>query len=131
MNQSASEFSRSRFWTSILVIPRFFTWKRFAGKRSRGQIHRQTGGLGNYGHCKLRVEPNERGKGYGFINEAKSALVPGEYVQAIDLGVQAALKVGPLAGYPIVDVRVVLYDGSYHEKDSNEMAFKFAGSIAL
>ena len=98
---------------------------------AEGKYIRQTGGLGNYGHCKLRVEPNESGRGYEFINETKGAAVPGKYVKAIDSGVQEALEVGLLGGYPMVDVRVILYDSSCHEKDSNEMAFKYAGSIAF
>jgi elongation factor G len=98
---------------------------------AEGKYIRQTGGSGNYGHCKLRVEPNEPGKGYEFINDIKGGVVPKEYIKPIDQGVQGALELGILAGYPIVDVKVHLYDGSYHEVDSNEMAFKFAGSIAF
>jgi elongation factor G len=98
---------------------------------AEGKYIRQTGGSGNYGHCKLRIEPNEPGKGYEFINEVKGGSVPREYIKPIDQGVQGALELGILAGYPIVDVKVILFDGSYHEVDSNEMAFKFAGSIAF
>jgi elongation factor G len=98
---------------------------------AEGKYIRQTGGSGNYGHCKLRVEPNEPGKGYEFINAIKSGSVPKEFIKPIDQGVQGALELGILAGYPLVDVKVTLYDGSYHEVDSNEMAFKFAGSIAF
>ena len=98
---------------------------------AEGKYIRQTGGSGNYGHCKLRVEPNEPGKGYEFINDIKGGVVPKEYIKPIDQGVQGALELGILAGFPIVDVKVTLYDGSYHEVDSNEMAFKFAGSIAF
>jgi elongation factor G len=98
---------------------------------AEGKYIRQTGGSGNYGHCKLRVEPNTPGAGYEFINAIKSGSVPKEYIKPIDQGVQGALELGILAGYPIVDVKVTLYDGSYHEVDSNEMAFKFAGSIAF
>ena len=98
---------------------------------AEGKYIRQTGGSGNYGHCKLRVEPNEPGAGYEFINDIKGGVVPKEYIKPIDQGVQGALELGILAGYPIVDVKVTLYDGSYHEVDSNEMAFKFAGSIAF
>src|SRR5579863_3705345 len=99
--------------------------------KAEGKYIRQTGGSGNYGHCKLRIEPNEPGKGYEFVNDIRGAVVPIEYVEPIDQGVQAALELGILAGLPIVDVKVTLYDGSYHEADSNEMAFKFAGSIAF
>jgi len=98
---------------------------------AEGKYIRQTGGSGNYGHCKLRVEPNTPGAGYEFINEIKSGSIPKEYIKPIDQGVQGAIELGILAGYPIVDVKVTLYDGSYHEVDSNEMAFKFAGSIAF
>ena len=98
---------------------------------AEGKYIRQTGGSGNYGHCKLRVEPNAPGAGYEFINEIKSGSVPKEYIKPIDQGVQGALELGILAGFPMVDVKVTLYDGSYHEVDSNEMAFKFAGSIAF
>jgi elongation factor G len=98
---------------------------------AEGKYIRQTGGSGNYGHCKLRVEPNTPGAGYEFVNEIKSGSVPKEYIKPIDQGVQGALELGILAGFPIVDVKVTLYDGSYHEVDSNEMAFKFAGSIAF
>jgi elongation factor G len=98
---------------------------------AEGKYIRQTGGSGNYGHCKLRVEPNEPDKGYEFINDIKGGVVPNEYIKSIDEGVQGALELGIVAGFPIVDVKVTLFDGSYHEEDSNEMAFKFAGSIAL
>ena len=98
---------------------------------SEGKFVRQSGGRGQYGHVRLVVEPNEPGKGYEFINDIKGGVVPKEYIKPIDQGVQGALELGILAGYPIVDVKVHLYDGSYHEVDSNEMAFKFAGSIAF
>jgi elongation factor G len=98
---------------------------------AEGKYIRQTGGSGNYGHCKLRIEPNTPGAGYEFVNEIKGGVVPKEYIKPIDQGVQGALELGILAGYPIVDVKVTLFDGSYHEVDSNEMAFKFAGSIAF
>jgi elongation factor G len=98
---------------------------------AEGRYIRQTGGSGNYGHCWLRVEPNEPGKGYEFVNEIKGGVVPKEYIKPIDQGVQGAMELGILAGFPLVDVKVTLFDGSYHEVDSNEMAFKFAGSIAF
>jgi elongation factor G len=96
-----------------------------------GKYIRQTGGSGNYGHCELRVAPNEPGKGYEFINDIKGGVVPEEYIKPIDQGVQGALERGILAGHPLVDIKVTLFDGSYHEVDSNEMAFKIAGSIAF
>jgi len=98
---------------------------------AEGKYIRQTGGSGNYGHCKLRIEPNTPGAGYEFINAIKGGAVPKEYIKPIDQGVQGALELGILAGYPMVDIKVTLFDGSYHEVDSNEMAFKFAGSIAF
>ncbi len=98
---------------------------------AEGKYIRQVGGSGNYGHCKLRVEPNEPGKGYDFINDIKGGVVPKEYIKPIDQGVQGAMELGILAGFQMVDIKVTLFDGSYHEGDSNEMAFKFAGSIAL
>jgi elongation factor G len=98
---------------------------------AEGKYIRQTGGSGNYGHCWLRIEPNEPGKGYEFVNGIKGGVVPKEYIKPIDQGVQGALELGILAGFPIVDVKVTLFDGSYHEVDSNEMAFKFAGSMAF
>jgi elongation factor G len=98
---------------------------------AEGKYIRQTGGSGNYGHCWLKVEPNEPGKGYEFVNAIKGGVVPREYIKPIDQGVQGALELGILAGFPMVDVKVTVFDGSYHEVDSNEMAFKFAGSIAF
>ena len=98
---------------------------------AEGKYIRQTGGSGNYGHCWLRIEPNAPGKGYEFINEIKGGAVPKEYIRPIDQAVQATLERGILAGYRMVDVKVTLLDGSYHEVDSNEMAFRFAALIAL
>ena len=92
---------------------------------------RQSGGKGQYGHVKIRVEPNESGKGYEFFNEVVGGAVPKEYIPAVDAGIQGAMNAGVLAGYPVVDVKVTLYDGSYHEVDSSEMAFKIAGSMAF
>ena len=92
---------------------------------------RQSGGKGQYGHVKIHVEPNESGKGYEFVNALVGGAIPKEYVPAIDAGIQGAMFSGVLAGYPVVDVKVTLYDGSYHEVDSSEMAFKIAGSMAF
>ena len=92
---------------------------------------RQSGGSGQYGHVKIIVEPNEPGKGYEFVNAVVGGAIPKEYIPAIDAGIQGALQSGVLAGYPVVDVKVTLYDGSYHEVDSSEMAFKIAGSMAF
>ena len=92
---------------------------------------RQSGGSGQYGHVKIIVEPNESGKGYEFINAVTGGSIPKEFIGPVDQGIQGALQAGVLAGYPVVDVKVTLYDGSYHEVDSSEMAFKIAGSMAF
>jgi len=92
---------------------------------------RQSGGKGQYGHVKIRVEPNEPGKGYEFINAVVGGAIPKEYIPAVDAGIQGAMTAGVLAGFPVVDVKVTLFDGSYHEVDSSEMAFKIAGSMAF
>ena len=92
---------------------------------------RQSGGKGQYGHCRITVEPNEPGKGYEFLNEITGGVIPKEYIPAIDQGIQGAMQAGVLAGYPVVDVKVHLTFGSYHEVDSSEMAFKIAGSMAF
>ena len=92
---------------------------------------RQSGGKVQYGHVKIRVEPNESGKGYEFVNEIVGGAIPKEYIPAVDAGIQGAMESGILAGYPVVDVKVTLYDGSFHEVDSSEMAFKIAGSMAF
>ncbi|WP_294548338.1 elongation factor G [uncultured Pseudoflavonifractor sp.] len=92
---------------------------------------RQSGGKGQYGHVKIHVEPNESGKGYEFVNAIVGGAIPKEYIPAVDAGIQGAMQAGVLAGYPVEDVKVTLYDGSYHEVDSSEMAFKIAGSMAF
>ena len=92
---------------------------------------RQSGGKGQYGHVKIRLEPNESGKGYEFVNAIVGGAIPKEYIPAVDAGIQGAMLSGVVAGYPVVDVKVTLYDGSYHEVDSSEMAFKIAGSMAF
>ena len=92
---------------------------------------RQSGGKGQYGHVKIRIEPNESGKGYEFINEIVGGAIPKEYIEPVSQGIQGAMQSGVLAGYNVVDVKVTLYDGSFHEVDSSEMAFKIAGSMAF
>ena len=92
---------------------------------------RQSGGKGQYGHVRITVEPNEPGKGYEFVNAIVGGAIPKEYIPAVDAGIQGAMQAGVLAGYPVVDVKVTLYDGSFHEVDSSEMAFKIAGSMAF
>ena len=96
-----------------------------------GKFVRQSGGRGQYGHVRLIVEPNESGKGYEFINDIKGGVVPKEYIKPTDQGIQEAMQSGVLAGYPCVDIKVTIYDGSYHDVDSNEMAFKIAGSMGF
>ena len=99
--------------------------------QAQGRYVRQTGGSGQYGDVWLRVEPNERGKGIEFVNKIVGGAVPREYIKPVENGVREALDNGVIAGYPMVDVKVELYDGSYHEVDSSEMAFKMAGSIGI
>jgi elongation factor G len=98
---------------------------------SEGKFVRQSGGRGQYGHVWLKLEPNEQGKGYEFINGVVGGSVPREYVPAVDKGIKEACETGVIAGYPVVDIKVTLFDGSYHDVDSNEMAFKIAGSIGF
>jgi elongation factor G len=92
---------------------------------------KQTGGRGQYGHVKIKLEPLEKGKGFEFVNEIKGGTIPREYIPAIEKGIKEAMEKGVVAGYPLVDMKVVLWDGSFHEVDSSEMAFKIAGSMAL
>ncbi|MFZ5842853.1 MAG: elongation factor G [Pseudomonadota bacterium] len=96
-----------------------------------GKFVRQSGGRGQYGHCWLRIEPQEPGKGYEFVNAVVGGVVPKEYIPAVDKGVQEQMKNGIIAGFPVVDVKVTIFDGSYHDVDSNEMAFKIAGSMGF
>src|SRR5437764_1015092 len=98
--------------------------------QAEGKFIRQTGGSGNYGHVKIKIEPNP-GKGYEFENDVVGGTIPKEYIKPAEQGIKEALQGGVLAGYELVDVKVTLYDGSYHDVDSNEMAFKIAGSMAL
>jgi elongation factor G len=98
---------------------------------SEGKFIRQSGGRGQYGHVWLKLEPNEVGKGNEFVNGVVGGSVPREYVPAVDKGIREAAETGVIAGYPVVDVKVTLFDGSYHDVDSNEMAFKIAGSMGF
>jgi elongation factor G len=98
---------------------------------SEGKFIRQSGGRGQYGHVWLKLEPNEQGKGYEFINGIASGTVPREFIPAVDKGIREAVETGVMAGYPVVDVKVTLFDGSYHDVDSNELAFKIAGSMGF
>jgi len=92
---------------------------------------KQTGGKGQYGHVVIKIEPNEPGKGYEFVDKIVGGTIPREYIRPIDMGIREALETGPYAGYPMVDVKVTLFDGSFHEVDSSEMAFRIAASMAL
>ena len=96
-----------------------------------GKYIRQTGGRGQYGHCLLRIEPKGRGEGYEFVNEVKGGAIPREFIPAIEKGVKETMENGIFAGFPMVDVKIAVYDGTFHEVDSSEMAFKIAGSMAL
>jgi elongation factor G len=98
---------------------------------AEGKFVRQSGGRGQFGHVWLRIEPNEEGAGYEFVNEIVGGVVPKEYIPAVDKGIQEQMKNGVLAGFPVLDVKVTLFDGSYHDVDSNEMAFKVAGSMGF
>lgn len=102
-----------------------------AAVEQEGKFVRQSGGRGQYGHVWLKIEPRERGEGYEFVNAIVGGAIPKEYIPAVDKGIQEQLQNGVIAGYPVVDVKVTLFDGSFHEVDSNEMAFKIAGSLGF
>jgi elongation factor G len=99
--------------------------------KCEGKFVRQSGGRGQYGHCVLEIEPREKGLGYEFVNKIVGGAIPKEYIGPIDAGIQEAMKTGVLGGYPCVDIKITLVDGSYHEVDSSEMAFKIAGSMGF
>ncbi|GFR36571.1 elongation factor G [Thermobrachium celere] len=99
--------------------------------KAEGKFVRQSGGRGQYGHCWIELIPQERGKGYEFVNNIVGGVIPKEYIPAVDAGIQEAMTSGVVAGYPVIDCKVILFDGSYHEVDSSEMAFKIAGSMAF
>jgi len=98
---------------------------------AEGKFVRQSGGRGQYGHVKIRLEPTEQGGGFEFVNEIVGGVVPKDYISSVGKGIEEQMKNGVLAGYPLVDCKATLYDGSYHEVDSSEMAFKIAGSMAM
>ncbi len=98
---------------------------------AEGKYVRQSGGKGQYGHCKIRMEPQEPGKGYEFVDATVGGSIPKEYIQPVNNGIIEASKTGPLAGYEMVDFKVTVFDGSFHAVDSSEMAFKIAGSLAF
>jgi elongation factor G len=96
-----------------------------------GKYIKQTGGRGQYGHCLIKIEPKDRGTGYEFVNKITGASIPREFIEPVNKGIQESLERGFLAGYPMTDIKVTLYDGSFHEVDSSEIAFKMAGSFAM
>jgi elongation factor G len=96
-----------------------------------GLFKRQTGGKGQYGHVVLTAEPNDKGAGFEFVDKIVGGAIPREFMRAVQMGIKEALETGPYAGYPMVDVKVTVFDGSYHEVDSSEMAFKIAASMAI
>ena len=96
-----------------------------------GRFVRQTGGKGQYGHAVIKIEPQEKGAGYEFVDKIVGGTIPREYIKSVDAGIREALETGIYAGFPVVDVKATLFDGSYHEVDSSEMAFKIAGSMAV
>jgi elongation factor G len=98
---------------------------------AEGKYIRQSGGRGQYGHCWIRLEPNESGKGYEFFDEIKGGVIPQEFIKPINKGVEEAAQTGVLAGYPVVDIKATVYDGSFHDVDSSEAAFRVAGSLAF
>ena len=100
-------------------------------EQSEGRYIKQSGGKGQYGHCWLKIEPNEKGQGFEFIDAIKGGAIPREYIAPVQKGIEEAMKAGVVAGYPVVDVKVTLFDGSYHEVDSSEAAFKVAASMAF
>lgn len=102
-----------------------------AKTKAEGKFIRQSGGRGQYGHCMIEIEPLEQGQGYEFVNKIVGGAIPKEYIPAIDSGIREAMENGVVAGYPMLDIKITLYDGSFHEVDSSEMAFKIAGSMAL
>ena len=126
--------TRSR---SKLAIRRLLTWRLSASERKQADKYKQTGGSGQYGHVKIRLEPNEPGKGSEFEDATKGGLIPKEYIKPIEMGIKEAMEGGlrvgypMVAAYPMVNIKATLYDGSYHEVDSNELAFKFAASMAF
>jgi elongation factor G len=99
--------------------------------QAEGKYVRQSGGRGQYGHCWIRLEPLERGTGFEFVNEIKGGAIPQEYIKPISKGIEEAMARGVIAGYPVIDIKATVYDGSYHEVDSSEAAFKIAGSLAF
>ena len=127
------EKARRRYKTNILLkTPKIPYRETIKGKAQvQGRHKKQSGGRGQFGDCWIRMEPNPRGAGYEFLDEIVGGSIPRNYIPAVDKGIQEAAVRGFLAGYPMVDFKVALYDGSYHTVDSSEMAFKIAGSLAF
>jgi elongation factor G len=114
------------------VRHKWLTVKRFKKTvEVEGKFVKQSGGKGQYGHVWLKMEPNEAGKGFEFVDAIKGGTVPSEFIPAVEKGLRETIPSGILAGFPVVDVKVTLFDGSYHDVDSNENAFKMAASIAF
>ena len=124
---------KTRYNVDIELIKPKIPYKETIKKKAEaeGKYKRQSGGRGQYGHCFLRVEPLERGKGYEFVDEIFGGVIPKNYIPSVEKGVVEKMNEGVIAGYPVVDIRVTLFDGSYHEVDSSDMAFRIAGSMAL
>jgi len=124
---------KSRFGVNVeLKTPKIPYKETVKGKAEvQGKYKRQSGGRGQYGDCWLRIEPIERGKGFEFVDKIFGGAIPKNYIPAVEKGVLEAMSEGVIAGYPVVDIRVTLFDGSYHEVDSSDMAFKIAGAMAL
>ena len=124
---------KKRYGIDIILEPARVPYKETITSRAevQGKYKRQSGGRGQYGDCWLRLEPRERGAGFEFVNKIVGGVIPRNYIPAVEKGVREAMDGGVIAGYPVVDLRVTVYDGSYHEVDSSDMAFKIAGAMAL
>src|SRR6201999_2682548 len=124
---------RRRYHTEVtLKAPKVPYRETIRGRaEAQGRHKKQTGGHGQYGDCKIRIEPLQRGAGFEFINDIFGGAIPRNYIPAVEKGIQEAAARGYLAGYPVVDFRVTVYDGSYHDVDSNELSFKMAGRLAF
>jgi elongation factor G len=124
---------KTRYNVEVELVKPKIPYKETIKKKAEaeGKYKRQSGGRGQYGHCFLRVEPLERGKGYEFVDEIFGGVIPKNYIPSVEKGVLEKMSEGVIAGYPIVDIKVTLFDGSYHEVDSSDMAFRIAARMAL
>jgi len=127
------ERMRERFGAEVELHPPRVPYEETirASAKAHGRYKKQTGGRGQFGDCHIEIEPLEEGKGFEFVNAIKGGVIPSSYIPAVEKGVEEAMAHGTVAGYPVKDVRVRLYDGSFHSVDSSEMAFKIAGSMAF